>query len=174
MWYCGAYVPVCNLKKLRLGVTDCITVPEAERRQPPAPLLLLSAFVHDPDETGCQRQACPGAEPTTAQHTVTLPTLWISYITYWYPNNTQTGICVWVDYDLIMFVLRIFFSKTKNSQDWKTSNEIWQVEIHYNFFCNISGNDYNLILHISAWTKYFFISQHRSLKGTGSHFGKFP
>lgn len=70
------------MKVFKHGVSVCVVVPEAEERQPPAPPPLLSAFVHDPDGTGCQRQESPGAEPTTAKHTVTLPTLWKNHNTY--------------------------------------------------------------------------------------------
>lgn len=67
MW---AHVHIHNLKTFKHGVTDCVVVPEAVKRQPPVPPLPLAAFVRDPGETGCQKQACPGAEPTTAQQLI--------------------------------------------------------------------------------------------------------
>lgn len=51
-------------------MTDCVIVPEDVKLLSPAPPLPLAAFVRDPGETGCQKQACPGAEPTTAQQLI--------------------------------------------------------------------------------------------------------
>lgn len=123
------------------GVTDSIVVPE--EWQPPVPPSPLAAFVRDPGETGCQKPAFPGAEPTTAQHsTVTLPTLWINYITYWSlckttfePQTKPQGFV----YEMmtIVFVLFNFPLRNKDSlsraekPDWDLTST--QVESRYTF-----------------------------------------
>lgn len=70
-------------------------------------------------------------------------------------------ICVWDDYTWSYLFSSISKVKWKfTEQNWKTLKwdlSFTQVRAHYNFFCSVSGNDNNLMLHILNLTTYFFI-----------------